>query len=109
MIQANELRVGNWYLDELGKAWQVEGMDFTTCVFSDCAPIPLTSEIFGKCGFENNELKITGNVGNVFLRLNNNTVSLWVEGYYKFGNATSLHQLQNLYFALTGTELTYTP
>jgi hypothetical protein len=77
-------------------------------------PIPLTPEILEKCGFEKGECK-----GWYEKRpfIDSQKIELFKpEGlpfHYADGglcpNILSLHQLQNLYYALTGEELTYNP
>jgi hypothetical protein len=93
-------------------------------------PIPLTKEILEKCGFEkDNEQKFNGIIESYSLDIdvkgsNKNTIHFNLPGntriknkeLYNFGNYTVndhwgsnnfkyLHQLQNLYYALTGEEL----
>jgi hypothetical protein len=82
--------------------------------FEDLQPIPLTSELLEKCGFV-----LDKGVGVWFDKKENDgfrfTFTLWdsYEGGYLFTREMPsnhipvfyLHQLQNLYFALTGEEL----
>ena len=117
MIQAKELRIGN-YLDSAGVLTKVvdiqrdlfytedDGINFksTWCVIN---PIPLTEEWLVKFGFEKG-----------YSKDESNRVEGWVkDGFYLGGNyeiyysdgcaiAFEVHQLQNLYHALTGEELT---
>ena len=86
----------------------------------DLSPIPLTEEILLKCGFEklkgkkneNTFMNADLNFGNPVLKLNDYTRLCTNGGYeYLFLDGFRLpckylHQLQNLYFALTGNELT---
>lgn len=135
MIQANELRIGNWVFDEDNTYAQVEtvrsgrfiewnGMDDEPTTLSlpndnamyggNINPIPLTPEILEKCGFERqgkifefrhkNGLQICLCWGNIWRNVNN-----LFEDLYDEPIVNHLHQLQNLYFALTGKELTYNP
>lgn len=85
-------------------------------------PIPLTSEILEQCGFKDitEGYRATGSEGGTWRiasPLRGQYIDLYEE--YKFGEGIIgyflghfeytmkyLHQLQNLYFALTGTELT---
>jgi hypothetical protein len=121
-MKAQDLRVGNW----------VEFIDFPAKYFTKVTPkilsiindypknhtwfsVPLTPEILEKCGFKKwdkfnifsiefkngNEIQIDLNKGEVFLGGSESCVSNM--GFYS--NAKYLHQLQNLYFALTGEEL----
>lgn len=98
MIQANELRIGNYYIydDDVIK---LDGSFLATYLQNDCdlllKPISLTEEWKEK--------------------LKNTPVFMDKEGFVIFKNGYSyafvwkdypfLHQLQNIYFALTGTEL----
>ena len=116
MIPANELRLGNKILKLAGYVVEV---DIDTLIRIKRSPqfykpIPLTPEVLEKCGFENDI-----SVG-VWLKKNRpvelTSIAIWDKGNdvpYKFcmhDNKPfpihSLHQLQNLYFALTGEELT---
>jgi len=78
----------------------------------DIQPIPLTEEWLLKCGFERveNNWKVLDNIvfklswerlAGLVLVLENESIFLAHINY--------LHQLQNLYFALTGEELQITP
>jgi len=114
MIQARECRLGNtithysghqvivfsiernsgrYYINGIG-----EGM-FT--------PIPLTPEILVKCGFTFHKKK-SGTQGVYTNGKMNLAISNGGNIYRVNKIIPYLHQLQNLYFALTGQELTYT-
>ena len=119
MIKADELRLGNWY-DDYGNYKQVTPNDILKAWESErfwMEPIPLTPEILEKCGFvvlESNDVLNITHAYNGYLSLNTytNGGEYWWLRYYQGGtNAKikSLHQLQNLYYALTGQELTYNP
>lgn len=82
-------------------------------------PIPLTPEWLERCGFEkkSNEMQVDGiemtfhiNDSTYFSSCGGLNGSLAVlclcRGNYFANNLQYLHQLQNLYFALTGEELT---
>jgi len=126
MIQANELRIGNLILDSKGfvlliksiseKNKQVSGYfpklnDFGSDYYDDCRPIPLTEEILTKCGFRKSKLEGY----DVHFRYDHQLLHSSVTSIYnadfsiKLDNVArgvkSLHQLQNLFFALTGNEL----
>ena len=116
MIQAKDLRIGNWvFYSHPKKSYNycispldLHYADTRERIFK---PIPLTPEILEKCGFEE-----------VYKSPMHSTY--WMEGlsyyfWYEKGNQYAdckglqvnckhLHQLQNLYFALTGEELTIT-
>lgn len=117
MIKANELRIGNWIqlgknfeqvyqiVFELGKGHSINHITYKEDWLD---PIPLTPEILEVCGFErNNEL-------NEYWEYEG--LKLWPDdegtpnSFYHINSELlvhidHLHQLQNLYFALTGTEL----
>jgi hypothetical protein len=116
MINANELRIGdiilydedNLYckvltIDTLGmtvdfmKNGEIEWLEY-----ENFSPIPLAPEILEKCDWNgykefyiNSDFKIEGNGG------------IWYCGDFTGIVVKYLHQLQNLYFALTGQELKF--
>lgn len=124
-MEAKELRIGNWvkvndrllcaygirHDDETDKSTFIYVYDddadnpcerFMDICIKNIEPIPLTEDILLKCGFK----KISG--WNEFIlddlrcEFRCDTMLL----YYPFGvNIKYLHQLQNLYFALTNKEL----
>lgn len=128
-IQAHELRIGNWvYLDFVpepiaGKVltiWQnqietdaVSG--YVKPGFGHVKPIPLTPEILEKCGF----VRVDNDFHhNWQMRGRNESYSVQEQdGEYLFSNDYSdagcyvitdvkyLHELQNLFFAISKTEL----
>lgn len=80
--------------------------------FIDIKPIPLTEEILLKCGFEiTRQTEHPNNIWTVYgeeckFELEHIT-SFYLYDNKCFGTKVQyLHQLQNLYFALTNTELT---
>lgn len=135
MIQPTELRLGNYvnvpraeqspfridgfeYISkDGGKIYQNNGTyetSFGTFPFhpltweiSDLAPIPLTPEILEKAGFKHQDILKKVYHKNVYL-WNRFRIDETGTGKYFYGQLeiTSLHQLQNLYFALVGSELT---
>lgn len=120
-MEASELRIGNYLIniaktsnvitridiDDLKKINYQAGMHYV--------PIPLTEQLLLKCGFTKNE---ENKFFRIFIKSSyefeynilNKCVSMWypqryVEGYNAVVRCEFLHQIQNLYFALTGTEL----
>lgn len=108
MIQTNELRIGNL----VEKDGEIYVADFITIKMAhNYNPIPLTEEWLLKFGFEKltdsrdgfNNSSYTYTKGISFIvhfdgvRLSTN---FWIGNEKKY-----VHQLQNLYFALTNTEL----
>lgn len=124
MIQANELRIGNWisydnndvqvfelpYLIDIDEG--KEDYLVNSVWLNEHEPIPLTPELLERCGFRklSNEWVIQGPEYLEYFEMR------YDKFYYTGGEGVCfgkgceyLHQLQNLYFALTGTELTYQP
>ena len=101
-MKTKELRIGNWVetfegVIQIQNGWEIdEG--------NECQPIPLTEEWLLKFGFEYSDL--------------NGDSGLWkippFQIYGKYNqfiyeyalDVNYVHQLQNLYFSLTGEELT---
>lgn len=132
MIQANELRIGNWVV--LGKETrQVEGWMFIQEV-KNMGPIEITPEVLEKCGFNSGMSKGISRLkhdiddpdeeGDTYywdlkVPKNDQVEDLHTFNLVQFGKGNDikfahqwlrvtvkyLHQLQNLYFALTGIEL----
>lgn len=136
MINANELRIGNkvqtgikeiafitiktiglagvngeWHDDEDMTAEGVEHeMYFEEIKFEDCYPIPLTPEILEKCGFnkshhgyvelDKEEFNLAFDETGLDIAFHGNDVA------NSLPHIKNLHQVQNLFFALTGEELT---
>jgi hypothetical protein len=114
MIKANELRFGN-YIYAHGCTWNFDTTDYRyydcdTEGFPDFEAIPLTSEILKAADFAEVQWSFFVHYTRVLVgyefRLDyvSEGEYHWIEGntnvpiYY-------VHQLQNLYFILTGTEL----
>lgn len=133
-LKAEELRIGNFVVEEVlgnvpvvgieeNSIWVgVKNMDITRMVTDqkyhisliEIKPILLTRDLLVDCGFSPRRkdgcfLKIPNT--NLTFYYNEGVISIedndWLEE--KLQNINHLHQLQNLYFALTGEELTYTP
>jgi len=118
MIEANELRIGNWVLyqgqfkivryiqvDRIGAI--KKNLQPQTMLLIKCSGIPLTEEILFKCGF----FKRNGLYG-IQVRINKGNHKLsyfFLDKTLRVSNSyvpcQYLHQLQNIYFALTGQEL----
>lgn len=117
MITANELRIRNWVL-RAGHPVQVTGISNEGVVlkhgdtfqFEHIQPILLTPEILEKAGFElaGDEYSYNGDsIVDLTFELDNGelTANPFYTGQTVITKIKSLHQLQNLYFALTGEEL----
>ena len=128
MIKPNELRIGNYITEVTASAGfyaSVISIGVDTCTYSigywasfdKLAPIPLTEKWLLDFGFEkeNNPFYKYWNIGiNPISKDPLLSVTYNIKGnYYFFDNAhhqiKHVHQLQNLYFALTGEELTLKP
>ena len=114
-MNANELRIGNYVHRQSGKmvvnrddVYKIENINLQSALKYE--PIPLTEECLLKFGFikYGHILKIHLNEG---LGVNyNKDLKIWYLDIHFTTTAkiqiNYVHQLQNLYFALTGEELT---
>lgn len=112
-MEAKELRIGNYVYNGGIISLDIERLyAFNECLY-DLQPIPITEEWLLKLGFEKEE----GNLYSLYVD-DNLDVSLWSDTYFSnptieltcngkvvCKNIKYIHQLQNLYFALTGQEL----
>lgn len=109
MIKANELRIGNWVnfsgdpmIIRLG-----EQLDYYTDYYE---PIPLTPEILEAAGFDGRkDVRYFKSIGDTVLTIYYEDQKFWIQDFDWFKldlpSMEYVHQLQNLYFALTGNEL----
>ena len=122
-MKANELRIGNYVYDTLGKVNKIDLEAITYIIretHNQVKPIPLTEEWLLKFdmeftdgfsssrklylnNYENDISKITYSPKERLLRLSNGDT----KGTMLIPHVKYVHQLQNLYFALTGEELTF--
>lgn len=116
MINANELRIGNWVWQEdkdhfrryfqIGSGHDIEEVEDYP---EQCSPIPLTPDMLEKCGAEYTDDGYGGHLlpvspsGSIRLRFDPDWGYYWPPNTGNYIN--HLHQLQNLVFALTGEEL----
>lgn len=133
MIASNELRIGNWIHDIFQEDkpsvdFKVYALHKTKCFYGATSgiyhttyerlrPIPLTPEWLERAGFE----KIAGcysikiwDRGTLYVIIDDANVRFEIgnsaEGIVACkGDLTSVHSLQNLYWSLTGKELTFKP
>jgi len=120
MIDAKELRIGNWvertnitYAGAKKERFQVKVLDF---IHSDTyEPIPLTTEILERCNmqkrFDTVDCNIWDSIEEPPTRNKAFSLALLTQGWVYLAapgaNAfKNVHQLQNLYYALTNSELT---
>jgi hypothetical protein len=107
MIKANELRIGNkiFYRNKaITVNWQE--LKWIQEENNNFQPIPLTEEILLKCGFVKDGRWFCLHFGFYSIGIANDESGfnyVWDDG---FRTIKYLHQLQNLYFALTNEELT---
>jgi hypothetical protein len=119
MVQIKELRLGNWVAiaepstEELSHN-QIQRIDehiFPLILEhpETYFPIPITSDLVEKCGFEpTKETWMEHKAASLYVQENS---GFWYFAVYDptlgayWKPMKSLHQLQNLYFALTGKEL----
>ena len=122
-MKANELRIGNYVLGNVFNSKEflkttIERTDFCDLSYlRKCKPIPLTEEWLKRFGFDCVDEINKGYTVNIHSYLDKRlycSVSGLVALYEKIntkkdfiiGGIKYVHQLQNLYFALTGEELT---
>ncbi len=118
MIQASELRISNY--TEQGKIIELrhivcrieyisDKIRTALITYESLKPIELTEEILLKCGFkvENGEYLIAYHDKDLSFQIHSrDRINYWLSNYKNgFTAIKHLHQLQNLYSALTGTEL----
>lgn len=121
-MKSNELRIGNLFIDAKNRLCSVDEIhenieDCRIASIHDCItslpikPIPLTEEWLLKFGFDKDE-----ELGyRWYLGYNRTTILVYdlddkcikVSETWEFGTREYVHQLQNLYFALTGEELIF--
>lgn len=119
MLSPTDVRAGNWVLKVMGadrdnepfieyKALALEEHDNTFA--KDCFPIPLSSIILGYCGFKlqldhwYKYLEREGaDIAAPVLKYENRT--WYVNDFRVPAQPLYVHQLQNLWYALTGQEL----
>lgn len=115
-MKANELRIGNFVL-ELRKPEVVGKRTFenwdTLNLEDHLHPIPLTEEWLKKAGFEKRDLftfyydKLCIRKSNPLDKFDQNGRTYWNSWTIIESQPNYVHQLQNLYFALTGEELEF--
>jgi len=116
-LRGKELRIGNYigfgslyckvieiqkecfYVEDI-----IEKQEFKNTTFK-LEPIQLTEELLLKCGFELNNGCFIFNNGCFELRYDNGSFYFIIENQHLYLEINSLHQLQNIFFALTNKEL----
>ena len=115
-MKANELRIGNYVYDTLGKVNKIDLEAITYIVkepHNQVKPIPLTEEWLLKFGFVKSKVSSQFDKEKLTIQIANE-LEYHKKGRVYFNSWAILeesikyvHQLQNLYFALTGEELTF--
>jgi hypothetical protein len=135
-MKVNELRIGNYLLcgnktdllGDLRRVVMVLGVDNSSIMYCEnyetsgvfkssflaenFSPIPLTEEWLVRFGLEKREPDDDYNYWGIlnftvlYGRTMDRDFSFFLNGYHNDCNIQYVHQLQNLYFALTGEELT---
>lgn len=116
-MESRELRIGNWVYNETTRENmevypmmipQLNRLDGTS---HNIKPIPITEEILLKCGFVIG-MRLQNFVKGKYCFVDKKDGIVYgefsEEGIFYFNSKTKMyyiHQLQNLYFALTGQEL----
>jgi hypothetical protein len=119
-ITASEFRIGNlvYFFKETPvmiiaisseELYLTQGCGFINPKIDECEPIPLTEEWLLKLGFQKEKEHYTWYFkGKVIINVFNYIAyKLNANGYTRYESFKYVHQLQNLYFALTGEELTF--
>jgi len=127
----NELRIGN-YVEFEGKLYQLASINSDNTIrlksddkthknysygsigcyaFRELNPIQLTEEWLLKFGFDyDSDIALYSKSGYDVCINDDNSISYYLGEYGSwYKNITHVHQLQNLYFALTNEELTLKP
>jgi hypothetical protein len=111
-MNVNELRVGNWVLCATHGIVDVQVDADILKLIQDGAryfhPIPLNIEILDKCGFfyqDNNSYQLDTNLGFSIWGRVESGFNVYVDSDEIGRSIKYLHQLQNVYFDLTGEEL----
>lgn len=107
-----DVMIGNWIDTPRGieKVYKIEVDAINGVAWPYCKPIPLSPEILEKCGFEekdnhkNFQFKVYTKDDFTF----NTNHGWWYFNRNLDRQPKYLHQLQNLYYALTQNELTIT-
>jgi hypothetical protein len=123
-MKAQELRIGN-VISPLGKGvtvvegistWDdlIQSSNFAERSIDDFEPIPLTEEIFLNFGakeavISDDYLEIDNEVIGILFKIETKEVGFYADGDFRcIKHIKYVHQLQNLYFELTGEELVFT-
>jgi len=125
MIDPKEIRMGNWVIKITGTDNNAQSFfeyreiaieDYSTNFVKNCFPIKITPSILGKSGFKHefgdwyiNRPSEDIDKGLPFLRLNHTDNNWYLEKMKIWAQPVYIHQLQNLYYALSNNELNIQP
>ena len=121
MIDPREIRAGNWVIKITGRdskrqsfcEYKAIALDEYYYTFAKvCFPIKITPAILGKCGFKHefgdwyiNRAAEGIDEGLPFLRYRRNDNCWYLDKMKLWSQPLYLHQLQNLFYALSNEEL----
>jgi len=118
MIDKKDLRIGN-SVSYKGEVWKIEELSDTAAHLSqhplwvrghydNLHPIPITEEALVKMGFEKDLREVLNEIYKLNKFSYNTKSKIW---YYKWNRIEIdfIHQLQNIIYTLTQTELSYEP
>lgn len=111
-MKPNELRIGNYYYwGQDNEILQVTLFDFYELYTGEenidsWKPIPLTEEWLLKFGFKYNKKEMGFLKDNFHIEVRGYGCPVFVYPTFHLTDIKHVHQLQNLYFSLTGEELT---
>ena len=113
MILAQDLRIGNYLIKNeywvTVDAQALLDLSILPGEEEKYMPILLSLAVLDRCGFHNSILPVSNNVGFTFkLEVVKGDMVLAVKEYALPVGVKYLHQLQNLYYSLTGDELNVT-
>lgn len=121
MIDPREIRAGNWVIKITGRDSKTQSFyEYKAIAFDEyyytfakvCFPIKITPAILGKCGFKHefgdwyiNRAAEGIDKGLPFLRYRCNDNSWYLRKIKLLSQPVYVHQLQNLFYALSNEEL----
>ncbi len=115
-MTVHELRIGNWYRNKSNQELQIDFFEEAHYIAIYCDPIPLTIDWMLKLGYQYYNGQKAGDMTldtNCKLDIDFINGGIQIKSHYEPESAyrvlthiRHVHQLQNLFFALTGEELT---
>lgn len=104
-MDVKELRIGNLVYDENSQVHEITGHDLWSWEFADFKPIPINEEWLLKLGLAKDRNIYTKGWSYLYYFEDSYSFGINVECGIELRQIKHVHQLQNLYFALTGKEL----